>query len=185
MESNQGGNPNEQTAVVRRPEREPHETRIILGFVIACIVLVLGMLGYTCVSSKPRGNGGMTVKAFTAKTTADVVALQGRMALLEGRTGVVEVRTADLEKNARRDRETARMILTMAETLSERLDSKADKDELKKYARTRRVVKVERKLDDYIASVEEDDPEMVAAPDEGAGTITVKVVAVPVNPDEE
>ncbi len=177
------GDPNENTAVIRQQPRPP---RPVAMFIIAVGILLAGAIIWVANGSEKLQTSDKELKALTAMTSANVALLQARMVLVEGRTGVLETRATDLEENARLDRQSAKVLAGMVGVLADEVDEKADNDELKKYARIRRIVEVEQKLDRYLLAVDAVPiPATVARDDGGAGTVTVKVVTVPVYPDEE
>lgn len=160
----EGGDPGEVTAVTAPPKR-PSEGKdvvtIIFGFVLGVAVVCLASLAITCAMKphdKPGHRTGKNAWARLAQAEVSVAALQGQMATTMARTGVVEARTNGLEAtvNALPDKLAEQFGEKLAEKADRtELELKADKTELKNYARTKRMAKVERKLDDYISSAEE------------------------------
>ena len=152
-----GGDPNETTAVTKPPERPSNNmnSKIIFGLGIGISMLCLALAAITCGQST-RNQSADTVKAQTAMTSANVATLQARMVLVEGRTGVLEANADILKKDVLMDRISAADLALLVKGLqTDKVDKKDLEKDLKKYVRTRRIVKVERKLDDHITAVEE------------------------------
>lgn len=177
------GDSKETTAVTRAPERPSNGQawKIILSLAVGGVMACLAIMAVTC-ASKPSDKRA-TVETRVNQIAVDVAMLQGQMGLTTARTSVVEARVDKLRKEAATDRDS---VQTLAETVSElakRVEAKADRDELKKYARNvrRRVEVVEQE----VAAIRAKPAPLATTSDDGVGTVTVKVVTVPINPDEE
>lgn len=178
------GDPNETTAVTRAPERPSNGQawKIILSLAVGGVMACLAIMAVTC-ASKPSDKRA-TMETRVNQIAVDVAMLQGQMGLTTARTSVLEARTGDLEATVKA------LPDKLAEQFGEKLAEKADKadlarkanrSELKKYEYVRRRVEI---VEREVAAIRAKPSAPVAA-SPGAGTVTVKVVTVPVNPDEE
>ncbi len=113
-----GGNPDESTAVTKRPQRKPVAFAVFMAMILAATLVLLAV---TCQGKVSRDNSAATVKAQTAQTGADITMLQVRILQVEKRTGV-------LEADAVTDRQSAAGLLSEIKKLQA---SKADLSDLK------------------------------------------------------
>jgi len=158
--------------------------RKMLAIMVALLmVALLGGLAFSCFGGKPNTDDG--VKKVDAAAVYELErrdnVLASRIKELSVRTAAIEGRTTAMEENARTDRESVAKLAGAVDMLATKVIDKADRAELKKYARAERVGAVEQE----VAAIKAAPPTSVAQNNDGVGTVTVRVRTVPVNADEE